>query len=40
MVVFVVNWVEEVMDEASVDRIGSIQAIVDKTIYIVSHHVG
>ena len=36
----VVNWVEEVMNESSVDRFGSVQSIVSTAIDIVSHHVG
>jgi len=36
----VVNWVEQVMDEESVDRVGSVGPIVDATFGIVTHHVG
>ena len=36
----VVNWVEQVMNEQSVDRFGSVQSIVSTAIDIVSHHVG
>jgi hypothetical protein len=36
----VVNWVEQVMNEQSVDRFGSVGPLEGPTLDIVSHHVG